>query len=90
MAARTQSERDDLAQAYRACLDPDTEAAPTPQQKQMVLDHIANAASMRAPMFSRGSSENDLLFLEGNRNMGLLIFAQIERDPLYPKQKKAE
>lgn len=85
-----QTEQNDLAAAYHACLAPDYPNPPSEAQKMLVLEDLKRLGMLGSPLYRAGQSHADLAFLEGNRNIVLAIFNRLDRDPLNPKQLKAK
>ncbi len=72
--------------AVWACLDPKTEAAPTVEQKQLVLDHFEMMGQLKIQT-PYGMASNDLWLKEGKRSFALAVFDLIEQDPLQQPQE---
>lgn len=76
----------DLVIAFRACLDPETEVAPTVEQKMIVRAHLRVLGYRGQIMAFGGMPENELFIKEGRRAFSIAIDDLIAQDPIKPKQ----
>lgn len=68
-----------LAKAFKACLLPEYEAAPTPEQKTAVMAEIMRLGMVWSTTFIPGDP-NGGAYREGGRNLALSILGKVDMD----------